>query len=70
MTTLASTCCRPYSLLRMIIGQCFGDLNARFPFLNDMHSYSLFKQYLIVTVYCALHNFIHMYNQSDVLFDA
>ena len=35
-----------------------------------MHSYSLFKQYLIVTVYCALHNFIHMYNQSDVLFDA
>ena len=52
----------------MVIEQCFGVLKARFPILNEMHSFSLSRQQLIVTACCALHNFICMYNQADEMF--
>ena len=52
----------------MVIERCFGVLKVRFPILNEMHSFSFFRQRLIVTVCCALHNFIRMYNQVDEMF--
>ena len=52
----------------MVNERCFGVLKARFPILNEMHSFSLSRQRLIVTACCALHNFIHMYNRADEMF--
>ena len=52
----------------MVIERYFGMLKARFLILNEMHSFSLFKQQLIVTACYALHNFIHMYNRADEMF--
>ena len=43
-------------------------LKARFLILNEMHSFSLSRQWLIVTACCALHNFIRMYNPTDEMF--
>ena len=43
-------------------------LKARFPILNEMHSFSLSRQWLIVTACCALQNFIRMYNRADEMF--
>ena len=57
-----------HSLLWMVIECCFGVLKARFLILNDMHSFSLSRQRLIVTACCALHNFIRMYNRADEMF--
>nr|POF02980.1 hypothetical protein CFP56_65422 [Quercus suber] len=57
-----------HSSLRMVIERCFGVLKARFPILNEMHSFSLSRQRLIVTACCALHNFIRMYNRADEMF--
>ena len=54
-----------HSSLRMVIEWCFGVLKVRFPILNEMHSFSLSRQWLIVTACCALHNFIRMYNRAD-----
>ena len=54
----------------MVIERCFGVLKARFPILNEMHSFSLSRQRLIVTACCALHNFIRMYNQANETFHA
>ena len=54
----------------MVIEQCFGVLKARFPILNDMHSYSQSRQRLIVTACCALHNFIRMYSHANEMFHA
>ena len=45
-------------------------LKARFPILNEMHSFSQSRQPLIVTVCCALHNLICMYNKADEMFHA
>ena len=59
--------CRHLSL-RMVIERYFGVLKARFLILNEMHSFSLFKQQLIVTACYALHNFIRMYNRADEMF--
>ena len=52
----------------MVNERCFGVLKARFPILNEMHSFSLSRQRLIMTVCCALHNFIRMYIQADEMF--
>ena len=52
----------------MVIECCFRVLKARFPILNEMHSFSLSRQRLIVTACCALHNFIRMYNRADEMF--
>ena len=57
-----------HSSLRMVIERCFGVLKVRFPILNEMHSFSLSKQRLIVTACYALHNFIRMYNRADEMF--
>ncbi|KAL0017599.1 hypothetical protein SO802_004668 [Lithocarpus litseifolius] len=57
-----------HSSLRMVIERCFGVLKARFPILTAMHSFSISRQRLIVTAYCALHNFICMYNRADEMF--
>ena len=57
-----------HSSLRMVIEWCFSVLKARFPILIGMHSFSIFRQWLIVTACCALHNFIRMYNRTDELF--
>ena len=54
----------------MVIERCFRVLKARFPILNDMHSYSQSRQRLIVTTCCALHNFIRMYSHFDEMFHA
>ena len=43
-------------------------LKARFLILNEMHSFSLSRQWLIVTACCALQNFIRMYNRADEMF--
>ncbi|XP_050290768.1 uncharacterized protein LOC126729081 [Quercus robur] len=59
-----------HSSLRMVIERCFGVLKARFPILNEMHSFSLSRQRLIVTTCCALHNFIRMYNRANETFHA
>ena len=67
-TTLQELFNYRHSSLRMVIEQCFGVLKARFPILNEMHSFSLSRQRLIVTACCALHNFIRMYNQADEMF--
>ena len=52
----------------MVIERCFGMLKARFLILNEMHSFSLSRQRLIVTACYALHNFIRMYNWADEMF--
>ena len=57
-----------HSSLWMVIERCFGVLKARFPILNEMHSFSLSRQRLIVITCCALHNFIRMYNRADEMF--
>ena len=57
-----------HSSLRMVIEQYFGVLKARFLILNEMHSFSLSRQQLIVTPCYALHNFICMYNRVDEMF--
>ncbi|XP_030949024.1 uncharacterized protein LOC115972945 [Quercus lobata] len=57
-----------HSSLRMVIERCFGVLKARFPILTGMHSFSISRQRLIVTTFCALHNFIRMYNRADEMF--
>ena len=59
--------CRHLSL-RMVIERYFGVLKARFLILNEMHSFSLSRQRLIVTACYALHNFICMYNRVDEMF--
>ena len=57
-----------HSSLRMVIERYFGMLKARFLILNEMHSFSLSRQRLIVTACYALHNFIRMYNWADEMF--
>ncbi|KAL0008243.1 hypothetical protein SO802_009745 [Lithocarpus litseifolius] len=57
-----------HSSLRMVIERCFGVLKARFPILTAMHSFSIFRQRLIVIACYALHNFIRMYNRADEMF--
>ena len=57
-----------HSSLRMVIERYFGVLKARFLILNEMHSFSLSRQRLIMTACYALHNFIRMYNRVDEMF--
>lgn len=52
----------------MVIEICFGVLKVRFSILNEMHSFSQFRQRLIVTACCALHNFIRMYKRANEIF--
>ena len=58
-----------HSSLRMVIERCFGVLKARFPILSNMPKYKQYCQCLVVSVCCALHNFIRINNRSDVLFN-
>ena len=53
----------------MVIERCFGVLKARFPILSNMAKYKQYHQRLVVSVYCALHNFIRINNRKDVLFN-
>ena len=52
----------------MVIKRSFGVLKARFPILNLMPNFKPIRQRYVIVVCCALHNFIHMNNQSDELF--
>ena len=54
--------------LWMVIEQSFGVLKARFPILNLMPNFKPIRQWYVVIVCCALHNFIRMNNRSDELF--
>ena len=58
-----------HSSLRMVIERCFGVLKARFPILSNMPKYKQYRQRLVVSPCCALHNFIRINNRSDVLFN-
>ena len=49
--------------------RCFGVLKAQFPILSNMLKYKQYRQRLVVSVCCALHNFIRINNRSDVLFN-
>ena len=53
----------------MVIDRCFGVLKARFPILSNMPKYKQYRQRLVVSACCALHNFIRINNRSDVLFN-
>ena len=52
----------------MVIERSFGMLKARFPILNLMPNFKPIRQWYVVIMCCALHNFIHMNNRSDELF--
>ncbi|KAK9277652.1 hypothetical protein L1049_007198 [Liquidambar formosana] len=58
-----------HSSLRNVIERCFEVLKKRFLILKMMPSYSLKKQTRIVIAACAIHNFIRMEAQQDILFD-
>ena len=53
----------------MVIERTFGVLKARFPILSNMAKYKQYRQLLVVSACCALHNFIRINNQRDVLFN-
>ena len=55
--------------LSMVIERCFGVLKARFPIFSCMAKYKQYRQRLVVSVCCALHNFICINNCSDVMFN-
>ena len=57
-----------HSSLQMVIERSFGVLKARFPILNLMPNFKPIRQWYVVIVCCALHNFIRMNNRSDELF--
>ena len=57
-----------HSSLQMVIERSFGILKARFPILNLMPNFKPIRQWYVVIMCCALHNFIHMNNRSDELF--
>ena len=57
-----------HSSLRMVIERSFGVLKARFPILNNMPNFKPIRQWYVVIVCYALHNFISMNNRSDELF--
>ncbi|XP_023873797.1 uncharacterized protein LOC111986405 [Quercus suber] len=58
-----------HSSLRMVIKRCFGVLKAHFSILSCMVNYKQYRQCLVVSVCCALHNFIRINNKKDVLFN-
>ncbi|XP_023888121.1 uncharacterized protein LOC112000257 [Quercus suber] len=58
-----------HSSLRMVIERAFGVLKARFPILSNMAKYKQYRQHLVVSTCCALHNFIRINNRRDVLFN-
>ena len=53
----------------MVIERAFGVLKARFPILSNMAKYKQYRQRLVVSACCALHNFIRINNRRDVLFN-
>ncbi|KAL0010416.1 hypothetical protein SO802_005524 [Lithocarpus litseifolius] len=59
-----------HSSLRMVIERSFGVLKARFPILSCMTNYKESWQRLVVSVCCALHNFMHINNCRDEMFNS
>ena len=59
-----------HSSLRMVIERSFGVLKARFPILSCMANYKESRQHLVVSACCALHNFIHINNRRDEMFNS
>ncbi|KAL0001949.1 hypothetical protein SO802_015730 [Lithocarpus litseifolius] len=53
----------------MVIERAFGVLKAHFPILSNMPKYKQYRQHLVVSACCALHNFIRINNQRDVMFN-
>ncbi|KAL0012179.1 hypothetical protein SO802_007287 [Lithocarpus litseifolius] len=58
-----------HSSLRMVIERAFGILKACFPILSCMANYNQYRQRLVVSACCALHNFIRINNRRDVMFN-
>ena len=54
----------------MVIERSFGVLKARFPTLSCMANYKESRQLLVVSACCALHNFIHINNRRDEMFNS
>ena len=59
-----------HSSLCMVIERSFGVLKARFPILSCMANYKESWQRLVVSVCCALHNFIRINNRRDEMFNS
>ena len=53
----------------MVIERAFGVLKAHLPILSCMAKYKQYRQRLVVFACCALHNFIRINNQRDVMFN-
>ena len=53
----------------MLIERAFGVLKARFPILSCMANYKQYRQRLVVSACCALHNLIRIKNRRDVMFN-
>ena len=58
-----------HSSFGMVIERAFGVLKARFPILSCMAKYKQYRQRLVVSVCCALHNLIRIKNRRDVMFN-
>ena len=58
-----------HSSLRMLIERAFGVLKARFPILSCMANYKQYRQHLVISACCPLHNFIYINNRRDVMFN-
>ncbi|XP_030945941.1 uncharacterized protein LOC115970448 [Quercus lobata] len=56
--------------LRMVIERSFEVLKARFPILSCMANYKESWQRLVVSACCALHNFRHINNHRDEMFNS
>ena len=54
----------------MVIKRFFGVLKARFPIFSCMANYKESQQRLVVSVCCALHNFIRINNRRDEMFNS
>ena len=54
----------------MVIERSFGVLKARFRILSSMANYKESRQRLVVSACCALHNFIHINNRRDEMFNS
>ena len=58
-----------HSSLRMVIERSFGVLKPRFSILSCMANYKQYRQRLVVSACCVLHNFIHINNRRDMMFN-
>ena len=58
-----------HSSLRMVIDQSFRVQKTRFSILNLMPNFKCSRQRYVITTWCCLHNFLHINNCCDELFN-